>query len=183
MKLSLNSLVKISALSVLAIAPVFLSSSRVFAQTTEGNQPTGMTSTYVGAGVATGVTSGGQGGDAATFGGNIQGRAAIPNSPVSVRGAVLFTDKTSAVMPILSYDVPIANNTNVYVGAGYSFVQQSPGASTPLGNQNAVVLTTGVETQVGDGIILYSDAKLGINAYQNSPAQAVSIQAGAGYRF
>ncbi|PIG93011.1 outer membrane beta-barrel protein [Gloeocapsopsis sp. IPPAS B-1203] len=174
MKLSLKA-ATISALSALVIAPI-LSAGQAAAQ------PTGTNASYIGGGIAAGVTNGGQTGDAATFGGNIQGRYAIPNTPVSARGAILFSDETSAIMPIVSYDVPVFNNTNVYVGGGYSFVEQN-GRPTPLGNRNSFVLTTGVETQVARDIVLYSDAKLGIRAYENSPASAVSFQAGAAYRF
>lgn len=175
MKLSLKA-ATISALSALVIAPMFLSGGKAAAQ------PSGTNASYIGGGIAAGVTNGGQTGDAATFGGNIQGRYAIPNTPVSARGAILFSNETSAIMPMVSYDVPVFNNTNLYVGGGYSFVEQN-GRPTPLGNRNSVVLTTGVETQVARDIVLYSDAKLGIRAYENSPASAVSFQAGAAYRF
>lgn len=177
MKRALKSIAKISALFTLVFTPTLMVANSAFA-----NPIKGMDGSYIGAGVAAGVTSGGHAGDEATFGGNIQGRIPIKNTPVSVRGAVLFSNETSAIMPIVSYDVPIAKNTNVYAGAGYSFVEAN-GKATPLGNQDAVVLTTGVETQLQKNIIVYSDAKLGINAYQNSPASAVSLQMGVGYRF
>jgi hypothetical protein len=166
----------IAALSALFIVPAFLSAGAASAG------PIAFDGSYVGAGVAAGVTNGGQQGDAATFGGNIQGRVAIPNVPVSVRGAVLFTNRNSAVMPIVTYDVPVANNTNVYIGGGYSFVQKD-GQPTPLGNKDAPVVTAGAESGLGDHVVIYGDAKLGIRAYKNSPASAVSLQAGVGYRF
>jgi hypothetical protein len=118
----------------------------------------------------------------ATFGGNIQGRITTEKAPVSVRGAVLFSDETSAIMPIVTYDVPVTNNANLYVGAGYSFVE-SNGKPTPLGNQDAPVVTVGAEAALGNNMVVYGDTKLGINAYQNSPASAVSVQAGAGFKF
>ncbi|WP_250121728.1 porin family protein [Chroococcidiopsis sp. CCMEE 29] len=170
MKTYLKSIVKLSALSALVIAPVFLLAGAASAQ------PTGTNASYLGAGLSVGVT------EDAKFGGNIQGRLAIPNTPVSARGAILFSDKTSAIMPIVSYDVPITNNANAYLGAGYSFVE-ARGQSTPLGNKNAVVLTTGVEAELRRNIVLYGDAKVGINAFENNSGSAVSFQAGAGYRF
>jgi hypothetical protein len=175
MKLSLKSIATFSALSGLAISPVLLSANPASAQ------PAGMDGTYVGGGIAAGVLDGGDG-DSATFGGNIQGRFNVPNAPISLRGAVLFSDDTSAIMPLISYDVPITNNANVYAGAGYSFVEQD-GRSTPLGNQDSVVLTTGVEAEVVRNVVLYGDAKLGLDAYQNSSNPALSFQLGAGYRF
>jgi hypothetical protein len=177
MKFSLKSAL-IAILTATSIAPALLFAGSASAQ------PKGTDANYIGGGVAAGVTNGGSttGGDAATLGGNIQGRVVVPNTPVSVRGAVLFSDETSAIMPMVSYDVPVAKNTNAYVAGGYSFVESS-GKPTPLGNQSAPVVSVGVESQVGDSIVVYGDTKLGINAYQNSPASAVSFQAGAGFKF
>ncbi|MGA7935597.1 MAG: hypothetical protein WCA35_18750 [Kovacikia sp.] len=166
----------VTALSTLAIVPAFLFTGAASAK------PIYFDGSYVGAGIAAGVTNGGQNGDAATFGGNIQGRVAIPSVPVSVRGAVLFTGNNSTVIPALTYDVPVANNTNVYLGAGYSFVQKD-GKPTPLGNRDAAVIMAGAEAGIGDYIVGYGDVKWGIDAYKNSPASALSIQAGLGYRF
>lgn len=176
MKLTLKSFITISALAATVIAPALLSAGSASAQ------PAGTDANYIGAGVAAGVTNGGQEGDAATFGGNIQGRFTTQKAPVSVRGAVLFSDETSAIIPMVSYDVPVTNSANVYAAVGYSFVE-SNGKPTPLGNQDAPVLAVGAEAQVGKNIVVYGDTKLGINAYQNSPASAVSVQAGAGFKF
>ncbi|MBD2527385.1 hypothetical protein [Nostoc sp. FACHB-133] len=67
--------------------------------------PQGMTGDYIGIGIAPGVTSGGHGGDAAQLGGDIQGRVAIPHTPLSVRGSFLFDDKTTATIPTITYDI------------------------------------------------------------------------------
>jgi hypothetical protein len=176
MRLSLNASTTIAVLAALAIAPAVMSAGSASAK------PIVFDSSYVGAGVSAGVTNGGQQGDAATLGGNIQGRFAVPNAPVSVRGAVLFSDENAAVIPTVTYDLPVANNTNVYAGAGYSFVNKE-GKPTPLGNRDAAVLTVGAESALTRDIVTYGDVKWGINAYKNSPADALSIQAGLGYRF
>lgn len=180
MKRFLTKLAALSTLSVLATAPIFMTVGQASAQPT--NRPTGTRGSYIGAGISAGVTNGGQTGDAATFGGNIQGRYAIPNTPLSARGAILFSDETSAIMPMLSYDVPVTNRANVYLGAGYSFVEAN-GKPTPLGNKDAVVLTTGIEAEASRNIMLYSDVKLGIDAYENTSVPAASFQVGAAYRF
>ena len=85
-------------------------------------------------------------------------------------------------MPLITYDLPIAANTNLYVCGGYSFVEKN-GKPTPLGNRDAAVITVGAESSVTRDIVVYGDAKLGIKAYENSPASALSFQAGVGYRF
>jgi hypothetical protein len=177
MKFSLKSAL-IAILTATSIAPALFFAGSASAQ------PKGTDANYIGGGPSFGLTNGGSttGGDAATFGGNIQGRLTTPVSGVSARGAVLFSDETSAIMPMVSYDVPIAKNTNAYVAGGYSFVE-SDGKPTPMGNQNAPVVSVGVESQVGNNIVLYGDTKLGINAYQNSPASAVNVNVGAGFMF
>ena len=179
MKPTLKSIVTFAALAVTVIAPTVLSASRASADPVKGTK-----ADYIGAGVSAGVTNGGSatGGDAATLGGNIQGRLTTQKAPVSVRGAVLFSDDTSAIMPIVTYDVPVTNNANIYVGAGYSFVE-TEGQPTPLGNSNAPVVTVGAEAQLGQNIMVYGDTKIGIEAYENSSASAVSFQGGAGIRF
>lgn len=161
-----------------AVASILFSGNLAQAQSTQR----GTDAAYIGAGVSTNVTNGGQNGDAANLGGNIQGRYQIENTPVSVRGAILFGKETSAIMPMVSYDLGIAENTNIYLGAGYSFVE-ADGKPSPLGNRNAPVITLGAESAIGDHVVVYTDGKLGIDAYQNSPANAVSFQAGLGYRF
>ncbi|TAF16926.1 MAG: hypothetical protein EAZ76_06550 [Nostocales cyanobacterium] len=173
----LKSLVTISALSSLVITPAFLSVGKAAAETQKGTD-----ASYIGAGVAAGVTNGGKSGDAATFGGNITGRLKVGNTPFSARGNVLWSDETSAIIPEISVDVPIANKTNVFVTGGYSFVE-SDGKPTPLGNRDSVVVGAGVESEVTKNFLVYTNAKVGLGAYQNSDASAVSINGGIGYRF
>ncbi|MDZ8028284.1 MAG: outer membrane beta-barrel protein [Nostoc sp. SerVER01] len=168
-------LTKLTA-SFLAAASIILSGGIASAQTA------GTNANYIGAGIAAGATSGGQGNDDAQLGGNVQGRYAVPNAPVSLRGSVLYGGDAAAIMPIVTYDAPIARNTNVYFGGGYSFVTDE-GQNSPLGNRNAPVVTLGVESQVTNNVIAYGDTKWGIDAYRNSDADAVSFQAGLGYRF
>lgn len=174
MKGVMKSFVTISALSMIAIAPIFMSAGSASAAPKKGTN-----ATYIGAGVAAGVTNGGQSGDAATFGGNITGRLPLGNLPVSARGQIQFSDETSAIIPHLTVDVPIAKGTNVYVGAGYQFVEED-GKPTPSGNKDGVAVVAGVESEVGKNFLIYSNATVGVNAYKNSPASGVSINAGVG---
>ncbi|MDB9314767.1 outer membrane beta-barrel protein [Spirulina sp. CS-785/01] len=142
----------------------------------------GTDANYIGGGAAAGITHSDAPGGDATFGGNIQGRFAVPNAPVSVRGAVLFSDDNSAIMPMVSYDIPVSSNANLYVGGGYSFVE-AEGVATPLGNRDSVVISAGGEVQLGSNIVVYGDGKWGVDAYENSDGDAVSLQGGVGYRF
>lgn len=142
----------------------------------------GMNSNYIGAGISAGVTQGTGNDDDAVFGGNIQGRYAIPQTPISARAAVLFGGDAASIMPLLTYDAPIAEKTNLYLGGGYSFITNE-GDTTQLGNRNAPVVTVGAESEVSNDVIVYGDAKWAIDAYENSSGDAVSLQAGLGLRF
>jgi len=51
-----------------------------------------------------------------------------------------FNNETSAIMPMVSYDVPVTNNANVYL-VGYSFVEEDGKPSWVI----KIQLTTGVE--------------------------------------
>jgi hypothetical protein len=177
MKKILKSWAAISALSSLVIFPLTINAGQASAETKKGTD-----ASYIGAGVAAGVTNGGQNNDAATFGGNITGRLKLGNTPFSARGNVLWSDKTSAIIPEVSVDVPIANRTNAFLTGGYSFVEKN-GSPTPLGNRDAVVVGAGVESEVANNFLIYTNAKVGLRAYQDSPASAVSINGGIGYRF
>lgn len=118
--------------------------------------------------------------DNKTLSGNFQGRLDLPNTPLSVRGAAVLSEEVINIVPMISYDLPITNNANVYTGAGYSFVKTN---THPTGNHDSVVLTTGVETAVGKNMIVYGDAKFGLNWRNNSDNSPVKLQIGAGYRF
>lgn len=175
MKLSLKTVALTTLAATAAIVNLSVSSA-------SAAPDKGMTRGYVGAGLAGSVTNGGTGSDGLNFGGNVQGRVAIPNTPVSVRGTVLFNGNNSAVIPTLTYDMPVAKGTNVYAGVGGAFVQNQ-GLNSPIGTRNSVVLNAGVETQVAKGVVVYTDAKLGINAYQGSPASALGLSGGVGIQF
>lgn len=165
-----------SAITTAVVAPILFSAESASALPLIS----GMSGSYIGAGISAGVTEDDNGDT--NFGGNVQGRIDLPVAPVSVRGAALFSDNGAALMPLVTYDLPIAPNTNLYLGGGYSFVTEE-GQSTPLGNQNAPVLTAGAETALARNIVIYGDAKVGIDAYQDSNDAAVSLQLGAAYRF
>jgi hypothetical protein len=174
MKRSLRSIATASIVSVISAFSVL-----AFAETASA-QVRGMDGSYLGGGVSIGVTNTDE--DGSAVGGNIQGRFDPIELPLSLRGAFLFNGDSSAIVPIISYDVGVAPNTNLYVGGGYSFVLDDGDASL-LGDQDAPVLTVGVETAVRPNVVLYGDAKLGIDAYQDSSDSAVSLQLGAAYRF
>jgi hypothetical protein len=142
----------------------------------------GMTGSYIGIGITPGISDGGGRGEYARFGGNVSGRYAIENTPLSARGTFLFGNETTATIPKLTVDVPVAPNTNVYLGGGYSFLGDE-GQNTALGNKDAAVVTGGVETALNDKVVAYGGVDWGINAFESSNASAAAVQLGVGYRF
>jgi hypothetical protein len=194
MNFSLTQTIKIIAISTLAIAPMISAvnpaaaapkAPKYIAQAaTEiaAPQSVGTTSNYLGAGVSSGLTNDNAAGSQAKSGGTLYGRYAIPQSKLSARAGIVFTDKISAVTPKLTYDVGVAPGTNIFVGAGYNFVNET-NASTPLGNKSAPILSLGVESQLANNVLVFGSADLGVNAYQNSNNTAIAIQGGAGFRF
>ncbi|MBD2256497.1 hypothetical protein [Pseudanabaena sp. FACHB-2040] len=108
-----------------------------------------------------------------------QGRMDLPDSNLSVRGSVYVNGESSAVLPTLSYDMSVRQGTNVYAGAGVALVN----GSTPIGDRNGLVLNAGAETEVASGLVLFGDAKMGVNtdsARGNSPMR---LQVGVGRRW
>ncbi len=195
MNFFLSQFIKNIALSTLVLVPVFGSMNsansapkyldRVIAQsstTIASPQSIGTDSSYLGAGISGGLTTGNAPGEQTKSGGTLYGRYAIPQSKLSARAGVVFTDKISAITPKLTYDVGVAPGVNIFAGAGYNFVNEQT-TSTPLGNKSAPILSLGVESQLANNVLVFGAADLGLNAYQNTNNTAIALQGGAGYRF
>lgn len=106
------------------------------------------------------------------------GRLDLPNSPISLRGTLILNQDIEAVMPSLTYDLPVSNAANVYAGAGFAIVR--PGAQTPLGDRDGVVITTGVEASVGRRVVVYGDVRYRPGA---AATENMQMQLGIGHRF
>jgi hypothetical protein len=176
MKLTHNIFVVTTSASLLALSAVLLAGENAQAL------PQGMTQSYVGGGVSVGALDDGQTLNAPAVGGNVQTRIAIPKTPVSLRGSAIFNDQAVALVPTVSFDIPVSDRANLYLGAGYSYVPNT-GHTSPLGNQSTVVFNPGIEANVRNNMVVYSDAKIGLNGFKNDDATSMSVQFGAGYRF
>ncbi|MEO1209807.1 MAG: hypothetical protein AAFX78_09715 [Cyanobacteria bacterium J06638_20] len=110
---------------------------------------------------------------------NFQTRVDVEDLPISLRGEVVLGDEIEAVMPGVTYDLPVGNDANIYAGAGYVIVR--PGAQTVLGDRDGVVLTTGVEASINRRVILYGNVRLHpTNVDDQDP---IRVQFGLGHRF
>jgi len=115
----------------------------------------------------------------------LQGRFDFPTLPVSIRGTAYSSGEAKAIMPVISYDVGINNNTNIYAGAGYAFVKTN-GEDTPLGDRDGLILTTGIEAKIVNNIVFFGDAKLMMDAESmriRGTDAPVKLQFGIGYGF
>ncbi|KAF3889224.1 MULTISPECIES: hypothetical protein [Nostocales] len=142
----------------------------------------GLTGDYIGVGINPGVTSGGRSDEKADLGGDVTARIAIPKTQLSVRPSAIISRHSADLVPTVTYDLPIAKNTNLFGGGGYSFVTDR-GKDTPLGNKNAPIITGGVETKISKSVNAYAATDLAFDAYRNSSAEAVGFQVGVGYNF
>ncbi len=111
-----------------------------------------------------------------------QGRYDLPNSPFSVRGSMFLSPESRAIEPTVSFDLPIARNTNFFVGGGVTLVQ-SNGKGTPLGDVNSPVVTAGIESEILPNMVVYGNAKFRMNQAQITERSPVNFQVGAGFRF
>lgn len=182
MKNILKSLLTISALSSLVIAPVILNAGQAAAQPRQVTR--GTDASYVGIGAGIRITDSDKEDDG-NVGGNVAARLKLLNMgdlQLSARGNVLWNNETSAIIPEVSVDVPIARNTNAFVTGGYSFVQEQ-GVSTPIGDRNAVVVGAGLESAVGRNVLIYTNAKLGIRSFETTERSAVTLNGGVGFSF
>ncbi|AFY53443.1 hypothetical protein Riv7116_0862 [Rivularia sp. PCC 7116] len=177
MKRFIKSCLTISAFSSLLIAPIVLSAGEASAQPRRSCDYT-----YVGGGIGAQVTNGGQDNDAANVGGNIQGSLPVGGTPIDVKTKVLWNNDATAINPEVAAGTCLGSRTKVYGAVGYSFVEQD-GKSTPLGNKDSVTASVGVESQVKKGIVVYSNATVALDGYENTSAIPVNVGGGVGFNW
>ncbi len=131
---------------------------------------------YIGAGISTQVLAT----NSSVIGANIAGRYKFDDVPVSVRSSVLFSNGGTSIVPTVSYDVPLGDRTNVYLGAGASV--KVGGDSSLTGNQTAFALQPGIEVSLSKSLLLYGNAVIPFNG-QTDGSAGTSLQAGVGFQF
>jgi hypothetical protein len=98
-------------------------------------------------------------------GGHIQVRTQINKTPISVRGTVFFLDNSETIVaPTITYDVPVWNNINLYIGGGVFLSKETKG-----------ILTVGGEIALSKNIVFYGD----LNGFGSGNISKLGI----GYRF
>ncbi|MFM7886344.1 MAG: outer membrane beta-barrel protein, partial [Pseudanabaena sp.] len=140
-----------------AIATSVLTSFSAVASAEEVRRP----GSYVGAGVSLQSFAT----NSSVVGANLTGRYKFDNVPLSVRSSVLFGNGGTSIVPTVSYDLPVGDRANVYLGAGASF--KVGGNSSMTGDQTAFAVQPGVEVSLNKNILLYSNAVIPFNGQSN----------------
>ncbi|MDZ8222632.1 MULTISPECIES: hypothetical protein [unclassified Nostoc] len=130
---------------------------------------------YVGIGPTVGFTDGIQ------LGGVIAGRYKLLEAPLSLRAQVLIGNNT-AIVPTVSYDLPLNWQADAYLGAG--LVLASGGGSSPVGDKISFALQPGIDYMIpNSNTVLFGNAIIAFDAYRDSGGTAISVQGGVGLRF
>lgn len=101
--------------------------------------------------------------------------------PISLRAQAFFNGDGAAVVPTLSYDIPITWQADVYVGAGGSFVFSG---DTPVGDQTSIAIQPGIDFAIPNTrMVVFGNAIFAFDAYEDEDDTAISVQGGLGLRF
>jgi hypothetical protein len=162
--------------ATLALAINLITSTAASAQAAYGS--------YVGIGGSFGLTEGSnnEGSESAAL---IAVRYRILEIPVSLRAqAMVFTD-TVAIVPTISYDIPLNWQTDAYIGAGVAFQDGDENDSpSPIGNQTSFVIQPGVDYSLPNSrLVIFGNAIIAFDAYRDGGGTAASLQGGVGLRF
>jgi hypothetical protein len=136
-------------LKSVAICAAVCSLAAVFGATSANAAPKqGLEGAYIGGGFATSNDSTGL---------VINGRYPFSGVPISIRGGVQINSaggfSATVINPSVTYDLPVAKDTNVYFGAQAAFGQ---------GN-SAFGLKGGAETAIGKSSVIYGDLDVPFN--------------------
>lgn len=134
---------------------------------------------YVGAGGSLGLTDD-DNGDGDGLGMVIAGRYKLFAVPVSLRGQAFLFNGDLALVPTVSYDIPLTFQTDVYVGAGISLPTGND--ASPVGDQTAFVIQPGIDFAVPrSNLVVFGNAIFAFDAFEDGGGTATAIQAGVGW--
>lgn len=130
---------------------------------------------YVGIGPTVGFT------DDSQLGGVLAFRYKLLETPISFRTQALI-GKGTAIVPAVSYDIPLNWQTDAYLGAG--LVINSSDAVSPVGNKISLALQPGIDYVIpNSNTVIFGNAIIAFDAYRNTGGTALSLQGGVGLRF
>lgn len=167
----MNHIKPLLAIATVAIA-FFLTTDKASAQAAYGS--------YMGVGVTYGGSEDDRG-QGEQFGGVIGVRYKFLKAPISLRTQSLIGDGT-AIVPTISYDVPLNWQTDIYLGAGASFATgDSP---SPVGDQTSFAIQPGIDFMIpNENTVLFGNAIVSFDAFRKGGGTAFSLQGGMGLQF
>jgi len=160
------------------LATVTLSSS--FLLLTQSASAQAAYGSYIGVGATYGVTED-KNDEGQQVGGFIGARYKLLKAPISLRVQSLIGEGT-AIVPTVSYDIPLNWQTDAYVGAGVSFATgESP---SPVGDETSFALQPGVDFMIpNSNTVLFGNAIVAFDGYEQGNGTAFSVQGGVGLQF
>jgi hypothetical protein len=136
---------------------------------------------YVGVGGSLGLTNGSED-EARRGGGVVAVRYGILELPISLRAQALISDST-AIVPTVSYDIPLNWQTTAYIGAGVA-IQNSDSSTSPVGNKTSFAIQPGIDYVIpNSNLVVFGNAVIAFDAYRDSGGTAAAIQGGLGWNF
>jgi hypothetical protein len=100
--------------------------------------------------------------------------------PISLRAQAFLMGEGAALVPTVSYDIPLNWQTDTYVGAGVSFA----GGNTPVGNKTGFAIQPGIDYALPNSrLVVFGNAIIAFDAYREEGGTAFSLQGGVGLRF
>ncbi len=133
---------------------------------------------YIGVGGAVGLTENGP--EGRKISGVVSGRYKLLEAPVSLRGQV-FVGSGVALVPTVSYDIPLNWQTDAYVGIGAAIPLSG---MTPVGDKNGFAIQPGIDYALpNSNMVIFGNAVIAFDAYKNNSGTAATVQGGVGFRF
>jgi hypothetical protein len=169
----------INSISGVAIAVTLVSSISVISSTTAA-QAQAAYGSYIGVGGSIGITSD-DNGDGQQVGAVISARYKFLEAPISLRTQA-FIGAGTAVVPTISYDIPVTWQADAYVGAGVSFASGT--SPSPVGDKTSFVIQPGLDYAIPNGnTVIFTNAVVAFDAYEAGGGTALAVQGGMGLRF
>ena len=136
---------------------------------------------YIGIGPSFGITHGSRE-EPGKVAGVVAGRYKFLTAPISIRTQVLIGNSV-AIVPTVSYDIPLSWRADAYVGAGAS-IPLSGDRTTPVGNKASFAIQPGIDYALPNSdFVLFGNAIIAFDAYEKGGGTAASFQGGVGVRF
>ncbi len=110
---------------------------------------------------------------------DIKARYKFLKVPISIRAQTLIGSSV-ALVPTVSYDIPLNWQTDAYIGIGPSI---NFGGNTPVGDKTAFAIQPGVDYALpNSNLTVFGNAIFAVGGFKGG-GTAVSVQGGVGLRF